>query len=223
MRPISAGRFFPLQTQPIRLDLRTPGTNSNRHETTQPTAAAFPHQGTPPLPRVLSFLYDNYLGDLHDDGAKGDRVANDGSYATTVFASREELAAINTYNAQFPANQREAPVFRGRTVTGTVPSSFIDLQKFQEGEPVQIYPFHAGVRSASSGLAGRTGGGIIPVIDPEKSLLIRDLSMVEDPTRTFDPCTGVGWFSRLGSSTGQKSGEGATPPPVSCREPPGRL
>jgi hypothetical protein len=30
------------------------------------------------------------------------------------------------------------------------------------------------------------------VIDPEKSLLIRDLSVIEDPSRTFNPCTGVG-------------------------------
>lgn len=29
-------------------------------------------------------------------------------------------------------------------------------------------------------------------IDPAKSLLIRDLSVVEDPGRTFNPCTGVG-------------------------------
>lgn len=149
-------------------------------------------QGTPPLPPTLEFLYDNYLGIFRDDGTNGDRNANDRIYTTTVSVTREELAAMNAYNAQFPANQRQAPVFRGRTVTGTVPSSFIDLQKFLEREPVQIYPFHAGVRSASSGLAGRTGGGVIPVIDPEKSLLIRDLSVVEDPTRTFDPCTGVG-------------------------------
>lgn len=74
------------------------------------------------------------------------------------------------------------PVFNGRAMVGLEKIQFIDPAVIREAVrlnrpiPVPIPIFH----------------GIPISVDPSRELMITDLSVVEDPTRTFDPCTNSG-------------------------------
>ncbi len=74
------------------------------------------------------------------------------------------------------------PVFKGRELTGRRPIQFVDPALIRKSvanqTPIRISP---GVFT-----------GIPYAINPAQELMITDLSVVEDPTRTFDICTGRG-------------------------------
>jgi hypothetical protein len=116
---------------------------------------------------------------FRDDGTSGDEVAGDGKLSAVVNLDFAALTAsqsrIKSLNAQAEVGLK-IPVFNGRVLVGeremTLPLSATELQPGQEVrlEPDATFAF----------------------IDPERSLIIRDPSVVEDPTRTFNPCTGVG-------------------------------
>jgi hypothetical protein len=131
------------------------------------------------LGKQLRINVDNRTVVFHDDGTGGDEVAGD-----------RRMTAIRNINfAALTANQNRIralssrsgtgqtiPVFDGRVIVGerqmSLPLSDSELQPDQE---VVLEP------NASAG-----------AIDPERSLIIRDPRVVEDPMRTFNPCTGVG-------------------------------
>jgi hypothetical protein len=116
---------------------------------------------------------------FHDDGTAGDEVAGDRRLSTIVNVNFAALTAnqnrIKTQAAQ-SKNGLKMPIFDGRVLVGerelSLPLSSSELQAGQEVELQAL---------AAPGS-----------IDPARSLLIRDPSVVEDPTRTFNPCTGVG-------------------------------
>ena len=116
---------------------------------------------------------------FRDDGASGDEAAGDGRFSTVINLNFAELTArqsrIKTLNTQAKAGSK-IPVFNGRVLVGeremALPLSEAELQP---GQQVRLEP-----------------DATTATIDPEKSLIIRDPSVVEDPTRTFNPCTGVG-------------------------------
>jgi hypothetical protein len=116
---------------------------------------------------------------FRDDGASGDELAGDGKLSAVVNLDFAALTAnqnrIKTVNTQAKVGLK-VPVFNGRVLVGqremALPLSSTELQPGQE---VRLQP------DATSS-----------TVDPARSLIIRDPSVVEDPTRTFNPCTGVG-------------------------------
>lgn len=131
------------------------------------------------MEKLLRININNRQQVFRDDGASGDEVAGDGRFSTVINLNFAELTArqsrIKTLNAQAKAGSK-IPVFNGRVLVGeqemALPLSEAELQP---GQQIRLEP-----------------DATTATVDPEKSLIIRDPSVVEDPTRTFNPCTGVG-------------------------------
>lgn len=123
---------------------------------------------------------------FQDDGNRGDEQANDGVLSSPINvnfsdieANRNRILGIHrALNAELTV-----PRFNGRLLVGETPLQFTDpdMLVIDDG----------------------TGNGEILAsglnIDPARSLLIIHPSVIEDPTRTFNPCTDVG--TRMGKWT----------------------
>ncbi len=113
---------------------------------------------------------------LRDDGIGGDRQAGDGMFSAIAKLDLDELRANQNRIQELQrklGRHLTVPVFEGRQ---KVAERLILLPDSNGSDDVlQLGPM-----------------GIVEAVDPEKSLLIRDLRVVEDPTRTFNPCTGRG-------------------------------
>ncbi len=115
---------------------------------------------------------------LRDDGRGGDEKAGDGIYtALTWFDFEAFLERIRTVEAQVAKFGKAAlpPRFEGRALVGhrRLPTLEQVKKHLAAGEPVPLVPL-----------------GNPLTIDPERSLVIRDPAVVEDPTRTHDVCSG---------------------------------
>ena len=113
---------------------------------------------------------------LRDDGIGGDKQAGDGSFSAIVRLDLDELRANQNRVQELErklGRHLTVPVFEGRQKVAErrilLPDSNVS------DDIVQLRPM-----------------GIAEAVDPEKSLLIRDTRVVEDPSRTFNPCTGRG-------------------------------
>jgi hypothetical protein len=125
---------------------------------------------------------------LRDDGVGADVKAADHVYSafanvdTTALAvrNRNEVNLVNEFKIQ------SMPTFDGRAMAGSVAPVPFDIANLSKGVAVAFNP--SNIFSPAS-----------PA--PSKSLLINDPSVVGtgDPTRTWDPCTGVG--TQLGAFT----------------------
>ena len=125
---------------------------------------------------------------LRDDGVGADVTAKDHVYSgfanvdTTALAvrNRNEVNLVSEFKIQ------SVPTFDGRAMSGSVPPAPFDIASFNKGVAVAFNP--SIIFSPAS-----------PA--PSKSLLINDPSVVGtgDPTRTWDPCSGVG--TKLGAFT----------------------
>ena len=80
------------------------------------------------------------------------------------------------------------PVFQGRSLTGY--TSLINPAEL--GEDIKLFPFINGGAFEALSIPGLPVLGIASAVNPKKSLMITDLSVVEDASRTFDPFTGAG-------------------------------
>ena len=125
----------------------------------------------------LSTVNGTFL--FRDDGAGGDERANDGRFSslmTVDFKSLAEDQQAFQRDVIAADGNTKVPVFDGRVVIGgealELPGSGVELRA---GEEIVLRP-----------MALPAG------IDPARSLLITDPKVIEDPTRTFNPCTGVG-------------------------------
>jgi hypothetical protein len=97
-----------------------------------------------------------------DDGADS---ATAGTTATT--APDEDLSSSTSV---------KMPDFEeGRDWQGTKSVAKVDFRAAAPGKPVPLFPI-----------------GTPKAVDPARSLFITDIRVVEDPTRTFNPCNGVG-------------------------------
>ncbi|MFP5264094.1 MAG: hypothetical protein ACLGJB_19605 [Blastocatellia bacterium] len=129
--------------------------------------------------KLLRINLNNRTTVFRDDGTFGDEVAGDGRLSAIVNIDFSALTAnqrrIKTLNTQAKAGM-SVPVFDGRVLVGEREMSLpLSEAELQPGQEVKLEP------DATSSF-----------IDPDRSLIIRDPSVVEDPTRTFNPCTGVG-------------------------------
>lgn len=80
------------------------------------------------------------------------------------------------------ASVQKAPVFRGRQIIAERPVAFLDPDRLRRdidsGTPIEI--------------PADVGAGIAALTSAARSLMIVHPRVVEDPTRTFDACTGSG-------------------------------
>jgi hypothetical protein len=122
-----------------------------------------------------------------------------------------ELATSTSSDVATDGTERESlassdsvlmPAFENsRDRQGTIAVPKIDFRNLKPGQFVSLKP-----------LATYYG------VDPQKSLVITNVKVVEDPTRTFNPCTGKGtpmgaWtFGRLMTNMANQPMTGITPP-----------
>lgn len=166
---------------------------------------------------------------LQDKGIDGDERAADGTYTTVISLDFEDLAknqdeiqAINELPEPTPttstdttsANRSDATgdaqgpqaaaviTEEERTDTSLASDSSIVMPNFDESrdfignKAVPLVDF----RKVQPGqIVPLRRIGTYRRVIPEKSLVITNLGVVEDPTRTFNPCTGVG--TRMGRYT----------------------
>jgi hypothetical protein len=147
--------------------------------------------------KIKSMYHAVMLGDqkfiLRDDGKKGDARKQDGIYSIAIKEDEAELKAdLGKMYAALPAG-----IEGGRPIWKWVNRSAIqindELRKTDlRPDLVKGFKFEPGIFNL--------------LADPllkDHSLTITDLGVVEDPTRTFNPCTGAGtpngaWtFSKL--------------------------
>ncbi|HVF50003.1 MAG TPA: hypothetical protein VNA19_07950 [Pyrinomonadaceae bacterium] len=142
---------------------------------------------------------------LRDDGQESDESAGDGTYTTVAFIDFNALAdnqdRVSELNAQADTSEETAsastraaatdgtgdeslassdsvlmPAFEsGRDRQGTKEIPKVDFRNLKPGQFVPLFP-----------LATYKG------VDPTKSLVITHVKVVEDPSRTFNPCSGKG-------------------------------
>lgn len=129
--------------------------------------------------RRLKIDIDNRPTVFCDDGTSGDEVAGDGKLSALVkldfaalAANQRRVRAANTKAGAEPT----LPIFDGRVLVGQRPMALpLSSGELQPGQEIRLE-----ATAAPS------------TIDPARSLIIRDPLVVEDPKRTFNPCTGVG-------------------------------
>lgn len=170
---------------------------------------------------------------LRDDGRGGDEVAGDGLFTGVAnvdeagLTERADQDRANLEEAEAAGTTVEVPVFEGRAVVGTESLTPFDAAGFASGKRVQLTPpvetIEPESASSENGSASPPGSlrtkAVTPGINPfqAKSLMITDLTVVKDPTRTFDACTGTGtpggvWtFEHLMTSMANQAASGIAP------------
>jgi hypothetical protein len=154
------------------------------------------------VPELLPFFIDDQVILLRDDGMEGDAVAKDGRFHGVLPVDALEMERARGILAGLPAGA-QAQDFVGRAVKpeGVQPAVVVGkLDDFLAGRPVPLpipLPIPPVIGPNPTPLPPPPPG--IPPITPcnqlptwQKTLLITDLTVVEDPLRTFDPSTGAG-------------------------------
>lgn len=180
---------------------------------------------------------------LRDDGAGGDPTAGDGLFTGIASVDVGELADKASGESGEVAGRsgQVVPVYQGRTTaTATAPQPF-DFASFDAGQRVRFDPAVVFLEnetqapsafSSAASLSTATSKGLTPVtasisttnpIDTDvndfqkRVLMIRDPGVVEDPTRTYDPCTdsgapdGVWTFNRIATGLANQTASGIDP------------
>ncbi|MFL6621926.1 MAG: choice-of-anchor X domain-containing protein [Sulfurifustis sp.] len=147
----------------------------DKPSTATPAVLAVAFRNDPRVRTSVTVRFDRDAVTLHDDGANGDAQAGDGVFSAVVTFDADALQrSIATRNQALEKNP-VVPIFDKRQVVSHASLSPIAL------------PLQPGVALDLSQLTG-----LLATIDPARELMIRHPSVVEDPTRTFDPCTGAG-------------------------------
>ncbi len=149
---------------------------------------------------------------LRDDGLGGDATAADGIFTAPASVDEEELAARETSDTT-ELNSRSdklQPKFDGRAAVGVVTPVAFDFKGFNNGARVPLGPavtfLDAEGQAVSSGqgqpaqpasLLQNKISSAAPVVlgtnvYQDRVLMIRDVGVVTDPTRTVEPCTQAG-------------------------------
>lgn len=142
---------------------------------------------------------------LRDDGRGFDETAGDGSYAGLADLDLEGLDQWRDLVNEAVEDGVEVLRFSGRSITGNEPVNEVEppgavdpgglnrqARRPAPGSDLTIAPADDVCRAGN--LTSLPPVLLPPpaLLDPEKTLLVRDLGVVEDPTRTYDPCSGIG-------------------------------
>jgi len=127
---------------------------------------------------------------LRDDGTNGDSTARDGVFSAIVDFDFAELSAQVERGSAIKANATAQPVFRGRIIVGIEDSAMVRarLARFRS------------LRDVTALISARTRVDLFDLvpavdplsIDPARSLMITDPSVVTDLGRTVNPCLAPG-------------------------------
>lgn len=127
---------------------------------------------------------------LRDDGLEADAKPGDGIFSAVVEVEPKSLVAQAEFAINTSGKTEPRPIFRGREMIGVEDANAVEarfkrlvlLQNVERlvRDRVRIDLFD-----------------LVPLIDPasilpENSLMITDPQVVQDPSRTVDPCTGAG-------------------------------
>ncbi len=136
---------------------------------------------------MLPLLLDDRLAIFRDDGKFPDRQAGDGNFSGIVDAETDELEEMNSRIAQLGSKERVQPIFDRRSIAGSNTIQFFNISNFNAGLPVQVHPFPFGAAGRSVTPTGAASFGP-PSPAAAKTLMVTDISVVQDPVRTWDPC-----------------------------------
>ena len=115
-------------------------------------------------------------GSLRDDGIAPDLQPQDGRFTAIVNLNVQLFNKEMQRRYAMSRQNGSIPNFDGREFKGFRPLKLPKPIELVPGVPVDITWF----------------GGFWGVVDPERELAIRHLAVVEDPARTWEPCTGAG-------------------------------
>jgi hypothetical protein len=172
--------------------------------------AQFP-KNTPSLRDTRSFKMntgDQSFREFFDDGTNGDEKPGDGIFTTPINISEGELFDLTKRNnLQIERNKGEQVLFINRQRVTRKLQPF-DAERFRTFVPVPLDLITLSTITAAN----------LPTI-MDKSLIVRDVSVVEDLTRTYDPCrtpskgnpTGVWSFGTLITNMANTPVTGITP------------
>ncbi|HEY0482443.1 MAG TPA: hypothetical protein VGD37_33210 [Kofleriaceae bacterium] len=154
---------------------------------TRVTVVKPPEPGTQAPPYLVVGETDNPII-LRDDGLGADLRAQDFVYSGFANVDMTALAVRNRseVNTISEFKLQSVPTFDGRAVASNVAPAAFDFASFQKGVAVAFNP---SIIFAPASPA------------PSKSLLVNDPNVVGtgDPSRTWDPCSGVG--TQMGAFT----------------------
>jgi len=170
---------------------------------------------------------------LRDDGKGGDERGGDGDFSGSITIEDSELERrASSDRIVFESrSEKLVPRFEGRAAIGVIEPKPFDFEAFKGGQRVSLDPAVVFVRpeggqaSGSGGAKGKTPNKIsfpLPVVPgtnqfQERVLIIRDLGVVTDPTRTVEPCTqagnpnGVWTFNHLMTQMANPAASGIDP------------
>jgi hypothetical protein len=167
------------------LPLPTPTGNTRLQVTFQ--------SGQPASSNVLTLLIGNQLTTLHDDGTYPDLQANDGVFSGLLTIGVHDFDFMNNAISNLPPNARFSEVFDNhRALVGTNILQLFPNLGFQSGSLTLIF--------TNLPQTGRGCDGSTAAYRWWKTLLITNLSVVEDPTRTWDNAGG-GTGTKMGAWT----------------------
>lgn len=136
------------------------------------------------LPDSFPLVLNEGVMTMKRDNKVGTYIGTVPKNAVETF--RDDLkVALNRLNEN---GDGRVPVFQGRSLTGYTTLVGPD----EVGDQIKLFPFVNGGNFEALSIPGMPIPGIASAIDPKKSLMITDLSVVEDVDRTFDPFTGDG-------------------------------
>jgi hypothetical protein len=113
---------------------------------------------------------------LRDDGVAPDAKVGDGVYAAFVHVNTKQYTVEQRRRLQLAQNVRELPEFGNRELIRWTPFRPSDDVLLHVDRPSPLDRFK----------------GVPFVVDPWRELFITDVDVVENPDRTYDPCTGAG-------------------------------
>jgi hypothetical protein len=120
---------------------------------------------------------------LRDDGVAPDSAAADGVYAAIVQVDAAQFAREQQRRIGLAQTVKKSPVFVLRELQGEEPLTLSGEVELSTRKPLRLDRFL----------------GVPGAVDAPSSLFITAVKVVEDPQRTYDPCTQQG--TRLGAWT----------------------
>ncbi len=131
-------------------------------------------------PRYQKLTIDKQSVVLRDDGRDGDKKRGDGVFSAIVDFDFDALIA----------EYKRIEELRQKLGKEGLPLRFEGRELVGHAKPMSLKALTAAIRFGDLIPIGPLG--VAAAIDSEKSLLIRDPAVVQDPSRTFDVCTGAG-------------------------------
>ncbi len=145
---------------------------------------------------------------LRDDGQGGDATANDGLFTGPAYIDEAQLSARAGSDSTELSSRSvtTSPQFVGRSAVGVFQPQAFDYTSFQAGARVPLGPAVAllepeGVQGSATLSAENAAiekiSSANPVVEgtnpfQDRVLMIREVSVVADSTRTYNPCTDTG-------------------------------